>query len=156
VRGEDHRRNGCGKEKAVGVQIIVPKAFFRFSEGGNMTDGANENAPKIDRVKLAGELCCKAEGHLALARDWHKKRSHANSLREAIDSIECSTQVMRLLFDMDFEHEPPGSAWFGQLMEGMARKSVDDKTANLFKRIGTDVFHATKRTLNEVIEESIS
>lgn len=115
-----------------------------------MSDRADENEPKIDRMMLAEELLKEAEGVLAQARNSHKNRYYAESMREAMDSIEFSTQLMRLLLGMDFEHELPGSAWFGQLVGAIPPQTVDDETAERYKRIAGELFHATEMALDRI------
>lgn len=58
-----------------------------------MPNSASKNAPKIDRMELAKALLDKSESHLAEARNWHRKQSYAESMRQALDSIECSTHA---------------------------------------------------------------
>ena len=109
---------------------------------------AGENAPKIDRVELAKLLLEKSERQLARARNWHKKRSYGESMRQAIHSIEHSTQVMRLLLGMEYEHELPGSAWFGQLVGAFPPEHGSDKDAERLKRLAGELFHTAKIALD--------
>jgi len=115
-----------------------------------MPNIASENEPKIDRMVLAEELLYRAGQHLARARKWQKKRSFANSLREAMISIEFSTELICLLFGMDFEQKFPGRGWLGNLVEAIPPETVDDETAERYKRIAGELFHDVGMALERI------